>query len=256
VAESVRFTAMTVNLWSPDDWTARTGALRSLLGRSPDVLSVQKLEPPVLRVIDDCLPDHLRVHDTGDGWASESNIWWDPTRFAHREHGAEPFGALEPQRRLFWVRLSHVTSEHEVVVATVHLTAAGVTDEIDSGLNRRVGQARAVVAALDEIAGPTTCLLMGDLNDSALAPAILRRGGFEDAWSALGVVAPPTFPAFAMAVDGSGRTPLLPHGTFDWQFHRGAIEPLMTETIALPGRTTSPSDHRPLESLYRLTPSG
>jgi endonuclease/exonuclease/phosphatase family metal-dependent hydrolase len=247
-----RFTAMTVNLWNTQRWPARETPLRTLVARRPDVLCVQELRPQLGDVIDSELPDHRRVVGTERGWTHESNIWWDTARFSHRGHGASPFGAMERDRRVFWVRLEHLASARELVIATVHLTWLGGSDEVRTGMNPRLSQTLEVVRVLDDVTGAAPCLVMGDLNDPAVPTRILRDAGFSDAWSALGVVPAATFPAFPLSTEGSRRPPHLPPSTIDWQFHRGAVEPVMTEVIDQPWRGVAPSDHRPLHTLYRF----
>jgi endonuclease/exonuclease/phosphatase family metal-dependent hydrolase len=250
-----RFTAMSVNLWNTQRWPARETPLRALLARRPDVLCVQELRPQIAAVIDAELPDHLRVIGTERGWTHEGNIWWDATRLDHLGHGASPFGAAERDRRVFWVRLQELSTGQELVVATVHLTWLGGSDEVETGMNPRLAQAREVVQVLDDVAGSTPCLVMGDLNDPAVPIRILRESGFTDAWSALGVVPPATFPAFPLSTEGSRRPPHLPPSTIDWQLHRGSVEPILTEVVDQPWRGVAPSDHRPLVTLYRLVGS-
>jgi endonuclease/exonuclease/phosphatase family metal-dependent hydrolase len=245
-----RFTAMSVNLWNTQRWPARETPLRTLLARRPDVLCVQELRPQLGAVIDAELPDHRRVIGEERGWTHEGNIWWDTGCFDHLGHGASPFGAVERDRRVFWVRLRHRTAERELVVATVHLTWLGGSDELETGMNPRLGQTHAVVRILDDVAAGVPCLVMGDLNDPAVPPRILRDADFTDAWAALGVVPPATFPAFPLSTDGTRRPPFLPPSTIDWQFHRGALRPLMTEVVDQPRRGVAPSDHRPLHTLY------
>jgi endonuclease/exonuclease/phosphatase family metal-dependent hydrolase len=247
-----RFSAMSLNLWNTQRWPAREAPLRALLARRPDVLCVQELRPQLGDVIDTELPEHRRVVGTERGWTHEGNVWWDTQLFAHLGHGASPFGAVERDRRVFWVRLEHVPTGREVVVATVHLTWLGGSDEIATGVNPRLAQSQTVLQVLDDVAGDSPCLIMGDLNDPAVPARILREGGFADAWSALGVVPRATFPAFPLSTEGSRRPPHLPPSTIDWQLHRGAIEPTMTEVIDQPYRGIAPSDHRPLQTLYRL----
>jgi endonuclease/exonuclease/phosphatase family metal-dependent hydrolase len=203
-------------------------------------------------VIDEALPGHDRAEGTERGWTHESSIWWDRGRFARLDQGAEPFGAVEPDRRVFWVRLAHRASGVELVVATVHLTWFGASDEVRTGLNPRLNQTREVLHIMDDLAGEGPCLVMGDLNDPVVPPRLLRDGGFTDAWSALGVVPPPTFPAFPLSPEGARRPPHLPPSTLDWQFHRGALTPVMTEVVDQPWRGIAPSDHRPLHTLYAL----
>ena len=245
---------MSVNLWNTQRWPTREAPLRTLLARRPDVLCVQELRPQLGVVIDAEPPDHLRVEGDERGWTHESNIWWHTTRFARLGHGASPFGAVERDRRVFWVRLSHLPTGVELVVATVHLTWLGGSDEVATGLNPRLAQTREVVRVLDDVAGDAPCLVMGDLNDPAVPTRVLRAAGFADAWSALGVVPPATFPAFPLSTEGSRRPPLLPPSTIDWQFHRGGLHPVMTEVVDQPYRGVAPSDHRPLHTLYRIGP--
>ena len=247
-----RLTAMTLNLWNTQRWPAREAPLRALLRRSPDVLAVQELRPALAEVIDDALPHHERIVDDLPGWRREGNVWWDARRLELLEHGAADHGAAEEHRRLFWVRLRHRAAATDLVVATVHLTWVGATDEPTTGLSPRPAQTRAVVAALAAVAGDGPCLLMGDLNDPVVPVGILREAGFVDAWAALGVQPAPTFPAFPVDGDGSRRPPLLPPSTLDWQFHRGAVRPVMTEVVDQPWRGVAPSDHRPVMTLYEL----
>ena len=248
------FTAMSVNLWNTQRWPTREAPLRTLLARRPDVLCVQELRPQLGSVIDTELPHHHRVVGDERGWTHEGNIWWDTARFSRLGHGASPFGAVERDRRVFWVRLTHRATGAELVVATVHLTWLGGSDEVSTGMNPRLVQTREVVRVLDDVAADAPCLVMGDLNDPAVPARVLRDAGFEDAWSALGVVPPATFPAFPLSTEGSRRPPLLPASTIDWQFHRGALHPVMTEVVDQPYRGVAPSDHRPLHTLYRIGP--
>ncbi len=249
------FTAMSINLWNTQRWPAREAPLRALLARRPDVLCVQELRPQIGAVLDTELPDHRRVVGTERGWTHEGNIWWSTGRFAHLGHGASPFGAAERDRRVFWVRLQERTSGCEVVVATVHLTWLGGSDEVETGLNPRLAQTRALITVLDDVAADAPCLVMGDLNDPAVPVRVLREAGFSDAWSALGVVPQATFPAFPLSTEGSRRPPHLPPSTIDWQLHRGAVGPVLTEVVDQPWRGVAPSDHRPLITLYRLSAS-
>jgi endonuclease/exonuclease/phosphatase family metal-dependent hydrolase len=245
-----RFTAMSVNLWNTQRWPTRETSLRTLLARRPDVLCVQELRPTIGAVIDEELPDHRRVVGDERGWTHEGNVWWDTATFVQLGHGASPFGAIERDRRVFWVRLGHRGSDRQVVVATVHLTWLGGSDEVETGMNPRLAQTREVVRVLDDIAGDGACLVMGDLNDPAVPTRVLQAAGFADAWGTLGVVPQPTFPAFPLSGEGSRRPPHLPPSTIDWQFHRGPIRPLMTEVVDQPRRGVAPSDHRPLHTLY------
>ena len=245
-----RFTAMSVNLWNTQRWPTRETPLRMLLGRRPDVLCVQELRPTLGTVIDDELPAHQRVIGDERGWTHEGNVWWDTRTFTLVGQGASPFGAVERDRRVFWVRLHHHAADREIVVATVHLTWLGGSDEVETGQNPRLHQTREVVRVLDDVAGDGPCLVMGDLNDPAVPTRVLQAAGFSDAWGALGVVPQATFPAFPLSGDSSRRPPFLPSSTIDWQFHRGSVRPLMTEVVDQAWRGVAPSDHRPLHTLY------
>ena len=128
-----RFTVMTFNVWNTERLEARQGPLATLLGRSPDVLAIQELRPEVARLIGRALPDHHAVTDTLAGWSTEGNIWWDARRFTRRSHGAADYGAPEFERRVFWVRLQHAEGGEEVVIASVHLTWPGGSDEPHHG---------------------------------------------------------------------------------------------------------------------------
>jgi endonuclease/exonuclease/phosphatase family metal-dependent hydrolase len=249
-----RVTAMSLNLWNTQRLEARTPPLRALLARSPDLLCVQELRPELVTIVDEALPGHRRVLDSEPrGWTHEGTIWWDSDRFELLEAGAEPFGAVERTRRLWWVRLRHHGARQDLVVATVHLTWLGGSDEPLTGVNPRLAQTRAVVAALDaHLAPQEPVLLMGDLNDAVVPTRVLREHGYADAWESLGVVPPATFPAFPLNGEGSRRAPHLPPSTLDWQFHRGPIRPLMTEVVDQPWRGIAPSDHRPVMTLYAL----
>jgi endonuclease/exonuclease/phosphatase family metal-dependent hydrolase len=247
-----RFTAMTLNVWNTERLDARREPLRRLLGRSPEVLCVQELRPEVMELIDAALPHHERVEDLPVGWAIEGNIWWDTRRFTERSHGAGDYGAPEPDRRLFWVRLVETVSQQELVVASVHLTWPGGGDERMTDHNPRTVQARAVAALLDGVAGDGRTLVMGDLNDPVFPPSVLRDAGFRSTWDALGTLPPPTFPAFPKGYESSRRPPFVPPATLDWQFHRGAVRPVLCEVIDQPWRGLAPSDHRPVHTLYEL----
>jgi len=250
------FTAMSLNLWNTQRWPTREAALRMLLRRRPDVLCVQELRPPLASLIDSELGEHRRVVGVERGWTHEGNIWWDTGTFSLLGSGASPFGAVERDRRVFWVRLEHRAEAHQIVIATVHLTWLGGSDELETGHNPRLAQTREVIRVLEDIAGTGPCLLMGDLNDAVVPTRVLRAAGFTDAWGALGVTAPATFPAFPLSGEGTRRPPHLPASTIDWQFHRGAVRPLMTEVVDQPWRGVAPSDHRPLHTLYTFGTDG
>lgn len=247
-----RFTVMTLNVWNTERLEARQAPLATLLGRSPDVLAIQELRPEVARLIGRALPDHHAVTDALEGWSTEGNIWWDARRFTRRSHGAADYGAPEFERRVFWVRLQHAEGGEEIVIASVHLTWPGGADEPLHGRNPRLMQMRSIVAALDEIADGLPVLLVGDMNDQVVPPRVAREAGYRSSWDALGTMPEATYPAFPKGEESSRRPPFLPPATFDWQFHRGPVRPLLCEVIDQPWRGVAPSDHRPVMVLYEL----
>jgi len=247
-----RLTVMTLNVWNTERLEVRRAPLEALLSRSPDVLAVQELRPEVARLIERALPRHRCVADPLPGWTSEGNLWWDERILEERSHGAADYGAPELDRRRFWVRLHHLASGLDLVAASAHLTWPGGGDESLQGRNPRLAQMQAIVDALDAIAGGLPVVLMGDMNDQVVPPGVARAAGFTSSWDALGTMPPVTFPAFPKGDESSRRPPFLPPATFDWQFHRGPIRPLLSEAIDQPWRGVAPSDHRPVMTLYEL----
>lgn len=247
-----RFTVMTLNVWNTERLEVRQAPLATLLGRSPDVLAVQELRPEIARLIERTLPHHACVSDPLPGWTSEGNLWWDTRLLEGRSHGAADYGAPEFDRRLFWVLLHHLESGQELVVASAHLTWPGGGDEPLQGRNPRLAQMQAIVDAIDAIADGLPVVLMGDMNDPVVPPRVARTAGFASSWDALGTMPTATYPAFPKGDESSRRPPFLPPATFDWQFHRGAIRPLLSEVIDQPWRGVAPSDHRPIMTLYEL----
>jgi endonuclease/exonuclease/phosphatase family metal-dependent hydrolase len=120
-----RISFITYNLWLTQRWPERAPACERFLTLfTPDVLCVQELQRPTQQFLDKVLKEHDRVHDPFPGWTTESNIYWASTAFELVEHGAEEVGHLEPDRRLFWVRLRLKPSQKTIFIATAHLTTA------------------------------------------------------------------------------------------------------------------------------------
>ena len=111
-----------------------------------------------------------------------------------------------------------------VVVATAHfswLWDAGASGE---GVAVRVAQAEASVVALDDVVQPDEpVLFMGDFNDYLYPIDVLRDGGFEDSFQALGRAPVITHPAFPTSAE--------PPTLLDWMMHRGPIRPMLTSVV-------------------------
>lgn len=241
----MRCSVMTFNLWGHDRWPERKDAVVGLLEvRRPDVLALQEVRPDTIELVAATLPHHDRIEDDLVGWHQESNIFWDGRMFSHLEHGAEPIGQIEEDRRLFWARLRPSDGSPDVVVADVHLSYPDNPEEWEGRRNPRVEQAQRTVAALDAIAGDEPCLLMGDMNDYRHPLRIFVEGGFEHSRGALELPLVPTHPAYPTARDTTQ--------VIDWQLHRGPIRPLATEVIEYFHGDIAPSDHRPLLTVYSL----
>ena len=156
----ITFTAMTLNLWGDHHGEHRRAALERLFTvRPPDLLATQELRACSRAVADAALAGHERVDDGFAGWEHQSNLWWGADLFEEIEHGADDVGILAPDARLFWVRLGVLGEPgRSLLFATAHLTWPGHEDERADGVNRRIGQARAIVAGLDgSPAAATSC---------------------------------------------------------------------------------------------------
>lgn len=241
------FIACTLNLWGDNRLDEREPALCAfLIASTPDLLGVQELTPRQLRLLDATLPSHDRVHDGAlPGWTSESNLFWARDRFREIEHGAEPFGALEPDRRVFWVRLAPCGDDARTFLfATAHLTACLYEPESSTGLNPRPAQASAAAAALLHLAHPGEAILfLGDFNEDELTFWRMGRAGFAEVNTALGRSPQPTSPAIALP----GKMPAVD----DWIYFIGPIRPMTLDVAHCASTSLPPSDHRPVLATFR-----
>jgi endonuclease/exonuclease/phosphatase family metal-dependent hydrolase len=250
------FVAMTYNLWGDAHLTEREPALRALFRtRPPDLLATQELRPGSRALIDAELPGHARVVDNHPGWARQSNLWWRRELFELVAYGVRDVGILDPAAGLFWVRLR--TSDGVVLVfATAHLTWPGHAEERTTGVNQRVPQARAIVAALDELAGDGPCLFTADVNDIGGPLWELGNAGFLDSFTALGSPSPPTHPVVPMPFTSGRGTRLSPVQSpakaIDWLFHRGALRARTSEVVEFFHDGSAPSDHKPVVATFTL----
>ena len=247
-----RISLITYNLWLTQRWPARAPALERFLTLfTPDVLCVQELQRPTQEFLDQILSGYARVHDPFPGWTTESNIYWASTAFERVEQGAEAVSHLEPERRLFWVRLRVKPSQKTLFVATAHLTTARHREEAETGASPRVRQ-------LNRIAGELTRLVregepaffMGDMNDPWHPQRILMQAGFVSCFAALGMQSPPTFQCYPTAnVQPGEQTITEAIDLIVANKHARAIAASVPQCYA--GDLT-PSDHWPVQAIYQL----
>ena len=247
-----RISLITYNLWLTQRWPARAPALERFLTLfTPDVLCVQELQRSTQEFLDQVLSGYARVHDPFPGWTTESNIYWASTAFERVEQGAEAVSHLEPERRLFWVRLRVKPSQKTLFVATAHLTTARHREEAETGASPRVRQ-------LNRIAGELTRLVregepaffMGDMNDPWHPQRILMQAGFVSCFAALGMQSPPTFQCYPTAnVQPGEQTITEAIDLIVANKHARAIAASVPQCYA--GDLT-PSDHWPVQAIYQL----
>lgn len=250
------FVVMTYNLWGDAHLAEREPALRSFFRtRAPDLLATQELRPGSRDLVDEELPGHARVVDDHPGWARQSNLWWRRELFELVEHGVRDVGILDPTAGLFWVRLRTVGGA-EIVFATAHLTWPGHAEERATGVNQRVPQARAIVTALDELAGARPCLFTSDVNDIGGPLWELGNAGFLDSFTALGSPSPPTHPVVPMPFSSRRGTRLSPVQSpakaIDWIFSRGPLRARTGEAVEFFHDGSAPSDHKPVVATFTL----
>src|SRR4051812_7150010 len=130
-----RISIVTYNIWLTERWPARAPALERFLNLfKPDLLCVQELQKTTQQFLDAALDGHERVHDTLPGWTNEGNIYWKKALFELVDHGAEDVGHVaEPERRLFWARLTMKQTKQSVFVSTAHLTSPRRKEEGETG---------------------------------------------------------------------------------------------------------------------------
>jgi endonuclease/exonuclease/phosphatase family metal-dependent hydrolase len=248
----IRLSFITLNLWITERWNARRPAVREFLRLyRPDVLCVQELQPETRTFLDDCLPGHRRVEDPFPGWANEGNIYWNDRHLEEVEHGAEDVGIVEPERRLFWVRLRLRDEGISVLVCTAHFTFKGNAEEVDSGWSPRVRQTRQSIGALGRLAHPgEPVFFMGDFNDSSHPAYLLHEAGYTNCFTELGLQSPPTAPC----VPTSQRLPLEPatSHTLDWIVSNARARAIAAQVPHFFFGDVAPSDHWPVLAIYEI----
>jgi endonuclease/exonuclease/phosphatase family metal-dependent hydrolase len=252
----IRLSFVTCNLWLTERWPARAPALQKFLSLfSPDVLALQELQPATRAFIDRVMPDHERIDDPFVGWTSEGNIYWRKGLLHRQDHGAEPVGHEEADRRLFWVRLSAAAADLTLVVACVHLSGALRREESATGLSPRIRQLEAIGRELKRIVrAGEPAVLMGDMNDAWQPHRLLGQAGFLSCFAALGMQSPPTFqsqPTAAREADEPQFTAAI--DIIAANRHLRAMAACVPQCFA---DDLAPSDHWPVQAIYELTAPG
>lgn len=251
-----RFSVMSYNLWNTLRWDERRPALEAFFAHHrPDLLMLQELRRETRDALDGWLSEHRRVQDEDlKGWTCESNLYWRDELFEYEDHGAEWVEHLEPERRLFWVRLK---PRHEVggtlLLAMVHLTWVGNPTEKAGGPSPRPKQAEMVVDSLMRLRRPDEPLLLGgDMNDAHHAIRLLRESGLEYLQALLGRFPEVTWPALPTGTPAVVRG--APHSpeAIDWILVDGPLQVLGAEVIDYHHNDIAPSDHKPVLGFCEL----
>jgi endonuclease/exonuclease/phosphatase family metal-dependent hydrolase len=248
-----RLSFVTYNIWATKRWPAREPALRRFLELfAPDVLCLQELQPATQAFLDKALPAHDRVHDPLPGWTNEGNIYWNRSLLEKAAHGAEEIGHIEPERRLFWVRLRLTQSGRTVFVSTAHLSTTGYPEEMETGKSPRVRQLHRIAEELARLVQDgEPAFFMGDMNDPRHPQRILRKAGYIGCFAALGLQSPPTYQCYPTAGIEPGE-----------ETRTEAIDLIVANRHARPiaaavphcyARDIAPSDHWPVQAVYELT---
>lgn len=96
-------------------------------------------------------------------------------------------------------------TEQKVLATTAHLTYQQHETELQTGVNPRIGQCRAILEALSEksVEQNLPCIFAGDLNDAIHPPIVFSKGGFKDTFETLGQAHTPTYPWGISTEDGN-----------------------------------------------------
>ena len=247
-----RLSLITYNLWLTERWPARADALARFLKLfAPDVLCVQELQRPTQEFLDGALKEHDRVRDAFSGWTNESNIYWSKALFENVEYGAQDVGHLEPERRMFWVRLRFMPLPKTIFVATAHLTSRRNQEEAQSGLSPRVGQLKRIADELTRLVRKDEpAFFMGDMNDAYHPQRILKQAGFVSCFAALGMQSPPTFQCYPTAKVRPDEPTVTE--AIDLIVANRYARAVAASVPQCYGEDTAPSDHWPVQAVYEL----
>ena len=246
----IRLSLSTLNLWNTERWPERGEALKKFINLySPDIICFQELRKETQAYLDDFLISHARIYDDFPGWTCEGNIYWKKSLFEEVQHDTEDIGILEKYRRLFWVRLRMLNIDRTVLVSTAHYTYQRHPNEIESGISPRIPQTNNTISVLKNLTtDPEPIFFLGDLNDPVHPNRILTSSGFTNCFDALGILCPPTFPAFPTANVFSGRSSM----TLDWIFANKNSRAILAQVPHIYSGNLSPSDHWPIVAIYEI----
>jgi hypothetical protein len=248
----LRFSIVSCNLWHTERWDARAPALKRFLDLfQPDLLGVQELTPASSEFLKNALKNHDCVLDPFPGWSREGNIYWNRNLFAAVEHGAEEVGHLEPERRLFWVRLRMAAADKRIFASTAHLTAPTEKPEAETGASPRVGQLNRIVEALGRLIEPgEPAFFVGDMNDVRHPQRILKPAGFVTCFAALGLQSPPTFKCYPTAGVEPGASAITE--AIDLIAANSASRAVSACVPNFYFKDSAVSDHWPVQAVYEV----
>lgn len=254
------FTTMTYNVWGDHFVDERLDVLQAFFELSPpDVLAVQELRPRIKAMLDEVLPGHERVQDDFPGWTNQSNIWWRKDLFELIEYGHEDIGLLTENGALFWTRLRPLVgpAPEALLFSTSHLTYQRHPAELADQRNRRVPQARAVIAKLAQLSHEGAVIFTADINDVAAAQLELGLAGYLGCFTALGRPTPATHPVPASASLGgiwSEESPIADVAKgIDIIYARGPLRVRTAEAVEFYHQGRVASDHMPVVASYTFT---
>jgi len=247
-----RLSIVTYNIWMTERWPARAPALERFLKLfTPDLLCLQELHQTTQEFLDKLLADYDRVHDPLPGWTSEGNIYWKKGLFERVEHGAEEVGHIEPERRLFWARLTLKQTGKTLFVSTAHLTSPRRKEEAETGASPRVGQLKRIGQELTRLVrAGEPAFFMGDMNDARQPQGILGKAGFATCFAALGLQSPPTFQCYPTAnIEPGAQTITEAIDLIAANRHARAIAASVPQLFH---GDIAPSDHWPVHAVYEI----
>jgi exonuclease III len=248
-----RLSFLTYNLWNVQRWPQREQVLRSFFRRfRPDIFCLQELRIETRDALDEAMTGYRRVEDAFPGWMRESSIYWNSSLLEEVQHGAEEIGIeTDAYRRLFWARLKVRDTGRTLFVSTAHYTYQEHPDEMRTGRSPRADQARRTVQALNGLSRDgEPVFFLADLNDPVLPVRILHEAGYQNCFSRLGLLPPPTWPALPTARVSPWE--MITNQTIDWIVSNDKSRPIAAGVPQYFQEDISPSDHWPVQALYEL----
>ncbi|MDD3903316.1 MAG: endonuclease/exonuclease/phosphatase family protein [Sphaerochaeta sp.] len=190
-----RISLVSLNLWNTECWDQRKACVISFVQEyASDIYCFQEVREETLFVLDEALPDYLRIEGTDPGWKCENSIYVKKDLFSVLDLGRIDLAMPEIHRGVFYAVLK-TKDDTEFVVATMHLTHQLNADEMRTGMPYRHQEAHMAARALDRLIGSKKAVICGDFNDPVHPSRIFHElARFEDVFSLLGLPAPVTFP--------------------------------------------------------------